>query len=217
MPHDSESILRRMKFVTTLVKLPPDMLCTWSALVLAVAGAAQLYRANERIATDYEEYRANVQNRPNPGVQLPPLRGTDREGAPLTVTYDDPSRLTLVYVFSPACHYCNENWPNWSRLMSKARPEAVRIVAVDITGRSTADYIAQHHLEGLPLFRGVDYATLAAYNILAVPATLLVRPDGTVERSWKGVLSPEALGVLELAVQSMPESRDLPTNKEKNL
>lgn len=131
-----------------------------------------------------------------PGTHVPDLRGQDLSGQPLEVLYGKDSRKVLILVFSPTCPFCDENWPKWERVLSALDRSAVRSVAVDVTAKADAIFISQHHLAGLPVFIQVDPRAVVDYRFHLTPQTILIDPDGKVERVWTGVLNDAAVAEL---------------------
>jgi hypothetical protein len=132
-----------------------------------------------------------------PGVQVPDLHGLDLSGKPLEVLYGKDPRKVLVFVFSPTCAFCDENWPRWQEIMPALDPEAVRPVAVDITSTSNPLFLAKHQLAGVPVLVQVDPRATLSYRFHLTPQTILVDRTGRVEKVWTGVLNDSALAELK--------------------
>jgi hypothetical protein len=184
---------------------------------LSVAANVLLWRAAHTLAAQYNEYRSEAEAGPPSGVQLPPLIGKGVSGEPLRIDYQ-ATEYTLLLIFNPTCPYCIQNWPHWSRLQALIRPGISRLVAVDLTGRSDAEYRRIHRLEAVPFFTALDYATTAAYKIELVPTTMLIRADGTLQHTWIGVLDPDAIAALETVLQgsSVESANSAPPARRTN-
>ena len=132
------------------------------------------------------------------GAQVPDLRGFDVQGKPLLVSYrGETRRKVLLFVFSPTCRFCAENWPNWWRVFSQLDHNAVQPAAVDVTATATPDFIAQHQMTAMPVFVQVDPRAVPEYHFHLTPQTILVDADGKVEKVWSGVLTPGDIAELE--------------------
>ena len=131
---------------------------------------------------------------------MPDLRGVDPEGKPVEVLYGKDSRKVLVLVFSPTCPFCDQNWPRWQQVISSLDRSAVRPVAVDVTSATTAVFVSQHQLTGLPVFLKVDPRVTVDYRLQLTPQTILVGPAGKVEKVWTGVLNDSALADVQQRV-----------------
>jgi len=125
-----------------------------------------------------------------PGTSLPPLRGARADGQDIIVGWDG-KHDSLVMVFSVSCEFCEQNWPRWSSLVGKIDREQVNPVLVDITGRVTEGFLLVHKIQGLPLVQHVDPGFITTYDVLFVPETILVDPNGRVIKVWAGILQPQ--------------------------
>ena len=131
------------------------------------------------------------------GAQVPDLRGVDLEGKPVEVLYGKDSRKVLVMVFSPTCPFCDQNWPKWQQVISSLDRSAIRPVLVDVTSSTTASFVSQHQLSSLPVILKADPKATMDYRMHLTPQTILVDPDGKVEKVWTGVLNDSSLAELK--------------------
>jgi hypothetical protein len=134
------------------------------------------------------------------GAQMPALRGFDPADKPIEVLYGKDSRKVLVLVFSPTCHFCEENWPKWQQLIVALDRSSVRPVAVDVTSTASATFVSQHQLADLSVFLKVDPQDTVNYRFQLTPQTILVDAAGRVERVWTGSLSDSALSEIKQLV-----------------
>lgn len=145
------------------------------------------------------------------GTQVSDLRGFDVQGKPLLLSYHGASpHKVLLFVFSPTCRFCAENWPNWWRIFSELDHNAVQPAAVDVTATATPDFIAQHQMTAMPVFVQVDPKAVPEYHFHLTPQTILLSPDGKVEKVWSGVLTVGDIAELErLANQPASEGQGM--------
>jgi len=134
------------------------------------------------------------------GTHVPDLRGVDVEGKPVEVLYGKDSRKVLVLVFSPTCPFCDQNWPKWQQVISSLDPSAIRPVLVDVTSTTTAGFISQHQLSSLPVILKADPRATVDYRMHLTPQTILVDPNGKVEKVWTGVMTDSAVADLKQRV-----------------
>jgi len=115
------------------------------------------------------------------GSRAPQFRGTNRAGETVQLDYARSGKTTLLYVFSPTCHWCERNLANIKAVVA-GRPD-LNIVGVNI-GPKLDDTTVQ----GLPFATILrrDSATVGAYRFAGTPATILVSPDGRVLQAWAG-------------------------------
>jgi len=131
------------------------------------------------------------------GAQMPDLRGVDLEGKPVEVLYGKDSRKVLVLVFSPTCPFCDQNWPKWQQVIASLDRSAVRPVLVDVTSTTTAGFVSQHQLSSLPVILKADPRATVDYHMHLTPQTILVDPNGKVEKVWTGVMTDSAVADLK--------------------
>ena len=143
------------------------------------------------------------------GAAVPDLKGFDLSGKPLSISYGQDSRKVLVFVYSPTCGFCVQNWPKWWDVMPAINRQAVRPVAVDVTASSTPAFLAEHRLTDMPVILQVDPMARVRYRLQITPQTILVDTSGKVEKVWSGVLDEAALADLKRRVT---ENRTLSTN-----
>jgi len=165
--------------------------CCLLLLAANIALIHQNSQLKDRLALPPPAMEATV------GAKLPDLKGFDLAGKPVEVAYGKDSRKVLVLVFSPTCPFCDQNWPKWYDLMSSLNHTAVRPVAVDVTSTSTPGFLSQHQLGEMPVFLKVDPQATVDYRFHLTPQTILVGPDGKVEKVWSGVLSDSAMSELK--------------------
>lgn len=175
----------------------------WST-VFAV-GCVALLALNIALVRQNRQLKAQLSG-PAPGMEatsgapVPDLRGFDVSGQPLTVAYGQDSRPVLVFVFSPTCAFCEQNWPKWYGIIAAMDREAVRPVAVDVTSTATQDFLVQHQLAGMPVLLKVDPAIVVGYRFQLTPQTILIDRSGKVEKVWSGVLSDSSLAEIKRKV-----------------
>lgn len=168
------------------------------ALVLLVF-AVGLVISNALLARRIAQMQAlddalNASNKLSPGASLPPLVGYDSTGKKLTYSYGDDSRDTLLLLFSPGCHACDENWPNWTRLIHSLDRQSTRLVIANVASGLpvTSEYVARHEIEGFPLLTQVSPESMQAYKMLYTPQTILIGHDGKVRKVQTGSLADMA-------------------------
>lgn len=176
-------------------------IASWAVLALLAGSNVVLLQVNRRLTTAFEEYRGRHEIQL--GDIVPPLRGLDANGEALEVSYGlADKRPTLIIAFRPGCPYCAENWPLWSKLLDSIDPTATRVVAIETSGTLTPEYVATHGLERIPTFRSLEFRSGQGYKIQYVPTTMLVSPEGRLERIWSGVLNADAMKTIHQALKT---------------
>jgi peroxiredoxin len=131
------------------------------------------------------------------GAQMPNLQGFDPDGKPVEVDYGKDPRKVLVLVFSPTCPFCEQNWPKWEHVISSLDRSVVRPVGVDVTSTAKEPFLSQHQLTGLPVIEKVDPKVMLNYRFQLTPQTILLDPNGKVEKVWTGVMTDSSVADLQ--------------------
>lgn len=128
-----------------------------------------------------------------PGDPLPPLRGLDPSGRQLTIRYDDPSRETILFVFSPGCRWCELNMANWRVLLEALDERHYRFVFVSVDPRGVQQYLHEHgiNMSDFTVIAEPDPRDRVNYKFSIVPQTIAVGTGGVVRAVWLGALQGE--------------------------
>lgn len=179
----------------------------YACCVLLLAANVALIQQNRRLKAQLSLPPPTLEAAP--GAQVPDLRGFDLSGRPLELLYGKDPRKVLVFVFSPTCAFCEDNWSNWQQIITALNHEVVRPVAVDVTSTVNPLFLAKHQLGDVPVLVHVDPRATLSYRFHLTPQTILVDHAGKVEKVWTGVLSDSAVTELkQLLNQKMAASHD---------
>jgi len=168
----------------------------------ALACCIVLLAANFALLRQNQQLKSQLGQPPVPfeasaGTHVPDLAGHDLDGKPISIAYGNDQRKVLVFVFSPTCGFCAENWPKWWQVFPALNRAAVRPVAVDVSSSVTRDFIAQHQMTDMPVVAQADPKTLVRYQFRLTPQTILVDAEGRVEKVWSGVLDESNVAEIE--------------------
>jgi peroxiredoxin len=95
----------------------------------------------------------------------------------------------LIITFSPGCPACQANQEGWMKLASALEQKGIRVLWVSRDPiEITRDYCVKHGLPLSDVLADPPYRTFAQLGLARVPNTLLVGPDGRVEKVWAGRL-----------------------------
>ncbi len=121
------------------------------------------------------------------------------------ITYD-VGRPTLLYVFSPKCHWCEINRPGIEAL-SRSAAGRYRIIGLALTEEGLAEKLKAHPLE-FPVYTRLAAGVFKAYKLGSTPQTIVVSPQGKVLKNWPGAFMGRQREEIEnyLAVR-LPEIR----------
>lgn len=147
-----------------------------------------------------------------PALDLPPLDGLTRNGAPVPALSDAmiKDKVTLVNVWASWCVPCRQEHP---LLMALARDERVNVVGINYKD-DTANALGFLAELGNPYSAvGIDPKGVAAidWGVYGIPETYLLASDGTIIFKQIGPFSPESIRddlmpEIEKAVAAAPGS-----------
>jgi len=183
---------------------------SYFALALVLVGlnvALALQNRSLKSRVEAAELKALQTFEAKAGTVVPSLTGIDfTSGKMVEYTYGIDGRPTLVLSFSPFCGVCEENWPFWQTVIDRFPQEEVRIVAVDLTAKAEWQYLLEHGLgENVPVITELDPASLRDYHLRYTPQTLLICPNGVVEKVWTGRLRESAVTDLNDRIRTIGE------------
>jgi hypothetical protein len=90
---------------------------------------------------------------------------------------------TLLYVFSPKCHWCRRNMANWRSLVEAAR-SSHRIIALSLDP-NVEEFIRAEPLN-VPVYVEPSPETTKALMLQTTPHTVRISAQGRVVGSWLG-------------------------------
>jgi AhpC/TSA family len=167
-----------------------------SVVLLSLACGITLVVSNTLLASRVAQLRRlddffNRSNKLQPGDRVPPLVGYDVTGKKMSYEYGSAdARDTLLLVLSPTCHACDDNWPNWTRMVRELKSQNMRLLIANIAAASplTSDYLAKHEVATASVVAEVSAESMEAYKLAYTPQTILIAPDGKVLKVRTGML-----------------------------
>lgn len=139
------------------------------------------------------------------------FNGLDSDNNKISLSEFQNHQRTFVLIFSPGCGYCMENMPNWQAIIANAKDNKYRVLGASLEKLGLPEYVAQYRLSKLPLISEVDPSARVSYNLLLTPQTILVDPDGKVERVWTGLLQPDQKAEIEKLLDIKLPDTQLPS------
>jgi hypothetical protein len=110
------------------------------------------------------------------GSTLRPIVGVSPSGQPTMVSYGGDTRPIVLYVFSPACRWCQRNLDSVNAL-SRSAGMRFRFVGVSLSVSSAGDPPPY----AFPIVQPTE-----PIPFRATPQTVVVASDGRVLRNWIG-------------------------------
>lgn len=131
------------------------------------------------------------------GEQVPAIKGQTLANQPMTINFSASPKGTILYIFSPSCHWCMRNMANMHSLEEQTRGR-YQFVGISLDSDKLAGYVVNHKLL-FPVLHSVLESISTAYGFGATPETILVSSEGLVAGVWKGAYG--ASDMRELAGQ----------------
>jgi peroxiredoxin len=129
------------------------------------------------------------------GAKVPPLQVSDLSGAPITLSYGDVGKPTVLYIFRPSCVWCRGNAGRVAQL-TDALSGRYRIVGISLTKEGLPGFVASHHMT-FPVYSGPARSVIKALHLGATPQTIVISPAGVVLGSWDGAYVGGAKAAVE--------------------
>lgn len=108
--------------------------------------------------------------------------GARIDGGPLAVRYR--AKPVILYIFSPACHWCERNLRNANALAVATRAE-YEFVGLSLTDANLEKYVRENRI-GWDVGSKVPASAQEAFGMGGTPETIVVGPGGTVLHVWQG-------------------------------
>ncbi len=171
-----------------------------SSWALIGGGALILLLTVEVIVLAYQnrELKAALENRQHSmeplkrGEKVEPPLVQSLDGGSFQLTFQDPAKKYLFFVFSTSCPHCEKNLVAWNSIAAKLKSTGCFIVGMSINSvKETQEYAAVKGAHFYMVSVQKDTSFSRRYHILGVPETILVGGDGVVEGAWVGELSAE--------------------------
>lgn len=113
-----------------------------------------------------------------------PLETVDLRGQPFSISYAESSMPTVLYIFTPDCHWCGRNLENINGLAEQVK-NRYRLIGISLNGDKLGEYLGQNKIN-FPVYHSPSDASRLAYDMVATPTTIVVSKEGRVVRIWSG-------------------------------
>lgn len=117
------------------------------------------------------------------------------EGRPTTVTLSD-TRPSVLYVFTPQCSWCRHNAEKVSLLQKAVAAKGYDFLYLSLSSQEVKDFAARYHHDNNVVV-DVDPSVVLALRLGKTPHTLVIGPDGTVNKQWVGAFTDNTLREIE--------------------
>jgi cytochrome c biogenesis protein CcmG/thiol:disulfide interchange protein DsbE len=115
---------------------------------------------------------------------VPDIEGKSPDGIPFTLEFAKMGRPTILYLFSPSCHWCSRNFDNMMALYQTTKSQYA-FVGVSLSSNGVKDYVRSHTID-YPVVMDISTSLRQTYKFSATPTTVIVSTDNTVMKQWSG-------------------------------
>ena len=135
--------------------------------------------------------------------QAPDFTVYDDNNAPISLSMMQ-GKVTVVNFWATWCGYCVVEMPEFEQAY-KTYGDEVNFMMVDlISGAETPEKAKQFIEENgytFPVYYDNDQDAYAKYSLTSIPRTLIIAPDGTLLREYKGAMNKTTLySIIEAAL-----------------
>ena len=130
-----------------------------------------------------------------PGAKAPEFSAHELDGHEKLLSYAEVDVPTVLYVFTPDCHWCARNLENIRSVVDGAG-NRFRFFGVSLTDKDLPAYLTQNKLP-FHVYQTPSEEVRIAYGFNSTPSTIVVSPSGSVLQYWKGAYSEDVATEVE--------------------
>ena len=124
-----------------------------------------------------------------PGAKAPEFSAHELDGHEKLLNYAEVDVPTVLYVFTPDCHWCARNLENIRSVVDGAG-DRFRFFGVSLTDKDLQTYLTQNKLP-FNVYQTPSDEVRIAYGFNSTPSTIVISPSGSVLQYWKGAYSED--------------------------
>lgn len=147
------------------------------------------------------------------GDEMPVFTAAAISGTRATaLNFQTDGRLTVLYWFSPKCYWCVKNINNMKSIAAAAG-DRFTFLAVAPEDETLPEFIEKHGLH-FPIYT-LSPEEQAKSLLGATPKTIVVGPDGRIQRSWRGSYNERLKPIVEEVLSvSLPDAVERPRKQQ---
>lgn len=127
------------------------------------------------------------------GVKVASFEAYDISDRPETISCEGV--VTIFYIFSPSCPWCDRNLENIKALVNLRR-DSYRFIGLSLTDKNLRSYLDSSKL-GFPVYTKLSKDTIKDLKLASTPQTILVSPEGRVIKNWVGAYGEKLRNEME--------------------
>ena len=125
------------------------------------------------------------------GATVRSLDARDINGIDVNLNYGESEPRTLLMWFSPTCASCEANQEFWNELYRDNKSEDLCFLGICACDPEEATWAASEYDLQFTIMSTSDPSTIEDYKGNVLPQTILISPQGKVQRVWPGSLTTE--------------------------
>ena len=130
-----------------------------------------------------------------PGSKAPEFSAKNAHGNKEFLNYADVPVPTVLYVFTPDCHWCARNLENIKHLALTTNSR-FRFVGVALSEKDLDSYLTHSNMP-FSVYRTLSEDVKIAYGLNSTPTTIVVSPEAKVLQYWRGAYSGDMKNEVE--------------------
>lgn len=123
------------------------------------------------------------------GSIAPEFSARETNDRKVFLNFADSKLPTVIYLFSPDCHWCDRNLNN-IRVLADGAHDRFRFVGVSLTKEDLQSYLAHSKLPFETYHSPADEVKIA-YGFNSTPSTVVISPAGKILQYWRGAYNDE--------------------------
>ena len=131
------------------------------------------------------------------GSSAPTLSARDLDGKRVEISYADSEKPTVLYIFTPECHWCAQNLQN-IKFLANCVGDRYRFIGVSMASTNLPAYLAASQLP-FKVYHTPPEEVSIAYGFNSTPTTVMVSPQGQILQYWRGAYSEDLQAKVENA------------------
>lgn len=132
-----------------------------------------------------------------------------------TIKFSDAKKLTVLYIFSPACHWCDRNIEN-IKMLADVQGDTFRLIGIALSDSRLKDYVSTHKLN-FPIYKNLSVDNIKMMGLASTPQTIVISPEGKVLKNWIGAygerLQPQVESFFGINLPGLTLQEESPESK----
>lgn len=118
------------------------------------------------------------------------------------ISYADPRKKYLLFVFSTTCPHCEKNFVNWQMIADKGNRMHCVIRGISVHDFESTRKYMETKKPNFDVVVLADTSFKSRYRVNGVLETILVNGDGALEKIWIGELTNEQTKEIQILMSS---------------